>query len=270
MDDVRDYGAAIGGPLFKDRLWGWGGYGKTDITVLTLTGTPDQTILDDRSLKLTGQATQNLRGSYTYFRGDKLKYGRDASPTRPPETTHDQSGPTTMNKGELNFVASDSLFLTARGAHITSGFQLVPQGGLDTPWYTDDEGVNHGSYQQSIFDRPQRALSGDGSWFRGRHEVKFGAGYRTAEAHTLSVIPGYGGTAGIHTTHDNYPNMIADVWVPTNSSTNANYTFAFLGDTLSWDRLTVNAGVRWDRQAAGVMSSTQAGFGPFSSVLPDL
>jgi hypothetical protein len=100
--------------------------------------------------------------------------------------------------------------------------------------------------------------------------VIFGAGYRNADAFVEAVIPGYGGNAGIHTTHDGYPNMIADIWVPTASATNVNVTHAFIGDTMTWNRLTLNAGLRWDRQSAGVLSTTQAGFGPFSSLLPDL
>ncbi|MDQ3170773.1 MAG: carboxypeptidase regulatory-like domain-containing protein [Acidobacteriota bacterium] len=270
IKEYTDYGGELGGPIWKDRVWGWGAYGKTDVTTLTLANTPDQTILDNRSLKLTAQASQNIRASYTYFRGDKLKYGRDASVTRPPETTFNQTGPTVMNKGEMNFVIGNNLFLTGRGAHVQGGFGLYPQGGLDTPWYTDDAGINRGSYQQSVFDRPQWNVSADGNVFRGRHEIKFGAGYREAESGTESIIPGYGGTAGIHSTHDGYPRMIADVWVPTSNRMKGTYTNAYIGDTITWDRLTVNAGVRWDRQAAGTMESTQTGFAAFSSLLPDL
>ncbi|MDQ3070640.1 MAG: carboxypeptidase regulatory-like domain-containing protein [Acidobacteriota bacterium] len=270
IKEYMDYGAELGGPIFRDRLWAWGAYGKTDVTTITLANTPDQTILDNRSMKLTGQASQNIRGSYTFFRGDKLKYGRDASVSRPPETTWDQSGPTTMNKGEVNVVLSDNVFLTGRGAHVSGGFVLTPQGGLDTPWYTDDAGINRGSYAEFAFDRPQVALSADGNYFRGRHEVKFGGGYRKAESGSAGTIPGYGGTAGIHSTHDGYPTMIADIWVPASNRTQADYTHAFIGDTISWDRLTLNVGVRWDRQAAGTLESTQKGFAAFSTLLPDV
>ena len=270
MDEYTDYGAELGGPILRDRLWAWGAYGKTDVTVLTILGAPDQTILDNRSFKATGQATQNIRGSYTYFRGDKLKYGRNASSTRPDETTWNQTGPTGVNKGELNLVLGNNLFLTGRGAHVAGGFGLYPRGGLETAWYTDDDGVNHGSFQQAVYDRPQWTVSADGNYFRGRHEVKFGVGFRSTESGTESVIPGYGGNSGIHTSHNGYPLMDADVWVPSSSRTNSDYLFAFLGDTITWDRLTLNVGVRWDRQAAGVMSTTQAGFPAFSSLLPDL
>ena len=270
MDEYMDYGAEAGGPILKDRLWAWGAYGKTDVTVLTILGAPDQTILDNRSLKITGQATQNIRGSYTFFRGDKLKYGRDASATRPDETTYNQTGPTSLHKGEANFVVGNNLFITGRGAYVGGGFGLYPRGGLSTGWYTDDAGIHHGSYWQYVTDRPQKNFSADGNFFRGRHEVKFGFGYRTVDTVSSYIIPNGPNVNGIHTIFDGYPNLIADVWVGYNAGTTANYTNAYLGDTITWDRLTLNVGVRWDRQSAGTLSSTQLGFPGFESLLPDL
>ena len=271
IKEYMDYGGEVGGPIFKDRLWAWGAYGKTDVTTLTLLSTPDQTILDNRSLKLTGQATQNLRASYTFFRGDKLKYGRNASTVRPPEATWNQTGPTTMHKGEANLVVGNNLFFTGRGAKVSGGFMLTPQGGLDTAWYTDDTGVNRGSFYHYETVRPQWNASADGNYFTGRHEVKFGFGWRRADVDSSTIIPGYDGPNGIHTTHDGYPNMIADVWVGNDTtSTTARYMNAYIGDTLSWDRLTLNAGVRWDRQASSVNGASQQGSSIFPQYLPDL
>src|SRR5690606_25595048 len=116
--------------------------------------------------------------------------GRDASVARPPATTWNQTGPTGMNKGEVNLVLGNNLFVTGRGAHVSGGFGLYPQGGLETPWYIDDGGINRGSYQQAVYDRPQYAFSADGNLFRGRHEVKFGAGYRKSDSGTQISIPG--------------------------------------------------------------------------------
>ena len=270
IDEYTDYGGELGGPVWRDRIWAWGAYGKTDVTVLTLNGAPDQTILDNRSFKATGQATQNIRGSYTYFRGDKLKYGRNAGPKNPPETTYNQSGPSPLHKGEVNLVLSDNIFLTARGATVAGGFQLEPQGGYDVKWYVDDDGVNHGSANGSYNDRPQKAVSGDGSYFRGRHEIKFGAGWRAVEGNVRGEIPGWDGVNGIVSVHDGYPNMLGDVWVPSASGTEATYLHGFLGDTITFDRLTVNIGVRWDRQSAGVSAGTQQGFSLFPDILPDI
>ena len=76
---------------------------------------------------------------------------------------------------------------------------------------------------------------------------------------------------GIITYHDGYPNMIARVaaW---NQVTGANgtYTSGFLSDTVSFDRLTLNLGVRWDRQAGSVLSYSQAGHSAMPDLLPDL
>ncbi|MEX2661435.1 MAG: carboxypeptidase regulatory-like domain-containing protein [Vicinamibacterales bacterium] len=270
----KDYGFELGGPIWKDRLWAWGAYGKTDVTLLTLQNTPDQTILDNRSFKATGQLTDAIRGGFTFFRGDKLKYGRGAGATRPPETTWNQSGPTELYKGEANFVLGNNLFVTARGAKVNGGFALTPQGGLSTPYYIDDGGSVRGSYVHYETVRPQKNFSGDANFFRGRHEVKFGFGWRQADVHSSSLIPGTTGTPGINgiaTYHDGYPNMIAEVgvWNDTDDGT-GKWTNFYVGDTISWDRLTMNVGLRWDRQTSSVNENTQTGNPILASLLPNL
>jgi len=270
----KDYGFELGGPLWKDRLWAWGAYGKTDVTLLTLQNTPDQTILDNRSFKATAQLSSAIRGGFTFFRGDKLKYGRGAGATRPPETTWNQSGPTELYKGEANFVIGNNLFLTARGAKVNGGFALTPQGGLSIPYYIDDAGSVRGSYVHYETVRPQKNFSGDGNFFRGRHEIKFGFGWRQADVHSSSLIPGTVGTPGINgivTYHNGYPNMIAEVgvWNDTDDATGKWLNF-YVGDTITWDRLTLNVGLRYDSQTSSVNANTQTGNPILASLLPDL
>src|SRR5215471_953603 len=95
-----DVGGEFGGPLVKGRLWGWGAVGKTHVDLLTLNGAHDRTELQNGSLKITGQLAPAIRGNFTYFRGDKQKFGRGAAPNRAPETTYNQAGPTDLYKGE--------------------------------------------------------------------------------------------------------------------------------------------------------------------------
>jgi hypothetical protein len=104
---------------------GHGAIGKTDM-LLTL-ATTDQTILKNAAFKASGQVTDDFRASYTFFRGDKNKFGRGADPTRPDETTWNQEGPTTVNKLEANFVAASNLFLTGRWSYTPSEFSLTPR-----------------------------------------------------------------------------------------------------------------------------------------------
>ena len=268
MDEYTDYGFEVGGPIVKDRLWGWGAYGKTDVTVLTLAGAPDQTILENISFKSTGQVTQDLRATFSYFRGDKVKFGRSAGATRPPETTVNQKGPAPVYRVEGNYVLANNLFLSGRYGHVGGGFSLTPQGGLETPRYVDDGGINRGSFQHYETVRPQHTVSGEGSYFRGRHEIKFGFGWRRADTDSSSLVAG---ANDIITYHDGYPNMIAEVTAWNHvTSTRGVYTNAYIGDTMTWDRLTLNLGVRWDRQAGSVKAGSQLGNPVFPDLLPDL
>ena len=270
INRYKDWGGEFGGPILKDRLWAWGAYGKTDVTVLTLAGSPDRTILKNTSFKATGQLSDAIRGSFTFFRGDKQKFGRGAGGTRPPETTWNQSGPTSVYKGEGNFVAGSNLFLTARYAYVSGGFQLTPQGGFDTPIFNDDSGIWHGSYYHYETVRPQWQVSGDGNMFKGKHELKFGFGWRRADVDSTSIVPGPPGAALV-TSHFGYPLMTANVLVWNDyTSARGEYTNAYFGDTLTWDRLTVNLGLRWDRQAGSVKGISQKGNSLLPSLLPDL
>ena len=80
--------------------------------------------------KTTAELTKNFRGSFTYFKGNKLKFGRGASATHPDETTWDQKGPTSVYKAEGDITLSNSTFIAARYARTTGGFSLTPRGGL--------------------------------------------------------------------------------------------------------------------------------------------
>ena len=267
IKEYKDYGFELGGPLWKDRAWAWGAYGKTDVTLLTLANTPDQTILENLSFKGTGQLSKAVRGTFTFFRGDKVKIGRGASATRPPETTWNQKGPTSLYKGEGNFVVGSNLFLTARYAYVDGGFSLTPQGGIDKQWSIDDAGSWRGSAPYYASVRPQWNAGADGNVFRGRHEIKFGFGWRRADVDSVSIVPGN----GIVTYHSGYPSMIAEVTAWNDYlSTKAIYTEAYLGDTITWDRLTLNLGLRWGRARASVNALAQQGNAILPVFLPDI
>jgi hypothetical protein len=251
-DFYKDYGFDLGGPVLKDKLWAWGSIGRTNPRNLTLNGNPDETILKNYALKVDGQANASTRGNFTYFMGDKLKFGRNAGPTRPPETSWDQTGPTKYYKGEGNFVVGSNLFAAARYAHISGGFSLTPEGGLDKDFYKDDAGVWHNSYYFYSTDRPQNYAAGDASYFTGKHEVKFGFSWRKTPVDSLSQVTG----RKIITIHVGYPDMIAQAQQDYTASTSGRYMNLFATDTISLNRLTIIAGLRFDRQTSSVSAST--------------
>ena len=280
-----DTGFELGGPIFKDKLWAWGAYGRTEPNnrIYSYTGAaakafPDSTdgcpstqlgtfttypalqyavsahdctILKNSSLKVNGDINSATRASFTYFRGDKQKFGRNASATHPDETTWNQKGPTTMYKGEVNRTLSNNLFLTGRYAYITGGFSLTPRGASDVTAFQDDNGVWHGNYHSYSTDRPQQTAQLEGTSFKGMHELKFGFGWRKANVSSESSWPG-----GMYAIADGYPNATAIVVRPYRYIGNGVYWNGYVGDTITKDRYTFNLGVRWDRQASSIEATS--------------
>jgi hypothetical protein len=265
----EDYGFEVGGPLVKDHLWAWGAVGKTDVRILTIKQTPDRTILKNYSFKAQGQATPSVRGSFTYYTGRKEKFGRGASATRPPETTYDQGtlGPGFF-KGEGNFVARNNLFLTARVSHYPWGFFLTPEGGLNANVYYDDGGVWHGSIDDYRSERPMNTVAGDGSYFLGKHELKFGFSWRKTEVHSTDAWPGN----KVQSYWNGYPNIIAQATADSVTDASARYIDGFISDTITLNRLTANIGIRFDRQNDSVLQMTSAAVttGNFAKYLPQI
>lgn len=262
INQYKDYGGELGGPILKDKLWAWGADGKTHIDLLTLNGLHDKTDLHDTSLKITGQTSPSLRENFTFFRGNKVKLGRGASAFTTPETVYNQSGPTDVYKGGVNIVLGNNVFVAANYAHVHGGFQLAGAGGTQAQEYVDDAGVSHGSVDTYTTKRPQDEFKADGSYFKGHHELKFGYSWKRAAVSSTDVYPGN----GVVTYWNGYPLMIAQVHRPGASDAVGLYQDGYFGDTMTMNRLTVNAGVRYDRQT----SSLSAESVPASPVLPNL
>ena len=278
----RDYGVEGGGPAIKDKLFVWGAYGKTNpqMDIFSFNANPrsigvqgndnckgfgfydapgnayvltarDCTTLENYSAKASYNFDTNTRASFTYFRGNKSKAGRGAANDRPAETTYNQTGPTDLYKGEVNYTLNNATFLTARYAYTGGGFSLTPVGGLNARGYQDDEGINHGTYFFYNTDRPQNNFQIEGNHFRGAHELKFGFGYRKATVTSQSGFPG-----GIRTFFNTYPDLNVTLirnWAFAGSGV---YWSAFGGDQISLGRLTVNLGLRWDRQIANITEAS--------------
>jgi hypothetical protein len=264
MHQYKDYGFELGGPLVKNRLWAWGAVGKTHVDLITLTGGHDRTELQDSSFKVTGQVRPGVRTNFTYFRGNKEKFGRGASATHPPDSTYDQKGPTPLYKGEANFVLGNNFFLSAKGARTNGGFSLTAEGGADKNWIVNDGGIFESTVDTYVTKRPQTNVSLDGNTFRGHHELKFGFGWRKAEVQSTDAYPG----SGILSYHIGYPDIFAIVKRDWAAKSDTAYSSAYLGDTWTSDRLTANLGLRWDRQAGSLGAASVPASKALPSILP--
>ena len=211
VSKIADSGLELGGFIVKDKLWIWGAYAKPKIDLLTIADRFDKTTLEDKNVKLNWQVTQGNALTGFYWDSNKVKLGRNASPTRPQETTWDQShfgSSPTAYKAEDTHIFSSNFYLTGLYSKVGGGFQLVPEGG-DVPWYQDATGTFHNSVTLIQIQRPQEQLKLDASSFFNTgslgHELKFGAGHRTADQTSLTHTEGgyfsqdlslFGGTQG--------------------------------------------------------------------------
>jgi hypothetical protein len=265
LTKYADYGGELGGPIVRDKWWAWGSYGRTDVDVQTLDGFPDKTTLEDIGAKTQYAFTSAWRGNFTFFSGNKKKDGRGAGPFNPPETTHIQDGPSKMYKGEMSGTIGNTLFATFRGAHVNGPFTLTPKGGLDHGQvFIDADGVYHNSNVFSGNDRPQIVFNGDANWFRGRHELRFGA---SARHYTDDQITRYAGDF-LDVQLDPDGTTLAIPIRPYHQVNHAFYTSLYVGDTLSMDRLTLNGSVRFDRATSSTDAITVDAHPTVPSVLP--
>ena len=278
---IQDYGVEAGGALWKDRAWLWGSYGRKEIPLTKLGGATDTTYLDDYAGKLNLQPIASNSATVFYFRGGKSKLGRSAGVTRPQETSVDQTGPTTIWKGEDSQVFSSNLFANASYDYTAGGFSLSPEGGPLTPTtnvYQDPAGVYHRSYQYNVFDRPQHQVNANGTGFFSTgalgHEIKAGFGYRNAPISSAIFWPGNGivGREAITVRAGVCPAgcAVADVFRPVNIGFEYKYYDGFLGDTITAGNLTINAAVRYDYQYGNNTASAIPGNPEFPNLVPGL
>lgn len=268
IEDITQYGVEVGGFVWKDRVWIWGSYDENDINQSVFGGGIDNTMLENTAYKLNAQITSSNSFVYTWNEGDKIKNGRGAGPSRPPETTWDQSGPSPLTKVEDTHVFNSSFFLTGSWSEMKGGFSLEPQGGRDVESWADAAGVFHGSYYFLENQRPTERYKLDGSSFfttgNLSHELKFGYSYRTAEESSLWGAPGNGlvtdGSDGPGT------EVTALAWRNSSTAVETETTSFWAQDTFTTDRLTVNVGFRYDAQEGANSPSTA----PASGFAPDL
>ena len=217
-------------------------------------------------MKTSAQFSPKWRGSFTFFSGNKQKDGRGAGPFNPPETTFIQNGPSKLYKGEVNYVASNSLYLTARFAHVNGPFSLTPKGGLDKQVFVDADGVYHNTNQFLDTNRPQKTLIVDGSWFRGRHELKFGGSFRRVDDQTFDGLRQR--LARLRAGCRHRPH--ARGAVPQLRSEHARATTArcTAATRSRSNRLTINAALRLDRATDSVLGANVPAHPDLPRVLP--
>ncbi len=251
IDHIQDYGVEAGGPIWADKAWLWGSYGRDQIDLVKLSSAaPDQTTLENWAGKFNIQPVESNSATAFYFRGDKIKLGRTAVSNRGQGTAWNQSGPTVIWKADDSQVFGPNLVLNASYSYVRGGFHLAPQAGLGPNMVQDANEVWQGTFYDFATYRPQHQATANASYFFNTgsigHELKFGFGYRHIIGGSTTTWPGnqdinylnYNGSG------QSYVNIRRNLAV----NETMTYYDAYIGDTLTANNLTVNVGIRYDDQ----------------------
>ena len=254
-----DYGFDLGGPLFQNRAWFYGSYSRQDVGLYRrTTNAIDRTRIDNPNVKVNWQATPKDMVSFLFFNGYKIKDHRKpglATFEAPEATFHqgnqysDSSPLHGLYKIADDRVLGTNAFLSAKYAYFNTGVALTPEGGFGAQaGVNNTTSTTYGGVQRQLSSRPQHTATADAhsffNRFGGSHDVKYGAGFRTTDVITENMWPGNGIRAITQTVTD----LRAQVFREGRGGNRATYVHAYAGDTMSRGRVTLNAGVRVDRQ----------------------
>jgi hypothetical protein len=281
-NQISDYGYDIGGPIWRDHAWFYNSYSVQDVRLVRRAGSfIDRTQLKNPDLKLNWQASKKDMVSFLYFDGFKIKDGRSPGISgilfdAPTATYHQDNAYSDSPLHGLWKIADDrtfgsNMFLSAKVAYFNTGFILAPEGGLDAQAgrsFTTSQ--SFGSINQTTNIRPQHVYNADvNSFLTGMgwsHDLKYGVGFRTAEAYSGNVYPG-----NMILAIENSPtDLRAQVYRQAAGSNKAYYTDFYVGDTIAKGPITIDAGLRYDQQWGKALPSTTLANAAFPQVVPGL
>jgi hypothetical protein len=152
IQDIKDYGFDVGGPIVKSKLWYWGSYGTQDIKVGVVgfyENTPecrpggqplnsrtaptdllrsclstDLTTLNNYNWKLSYVPIANNRLSFQNTWAEKVRNARDAGDLRPIETTVRQKA-VSSDFGTFGWLTGPSPFWKVADQHVINDKWLV-------------------------------------------------------------------------------------------------------------------------------------------------
>ncbi len=300
INEVEELGLEIGGPIWRDRLWFWGAYGEQNIDILSATLLAgarfrDKTLLENHNVKINAQpfASNSLTVVDQY--GAKIKLGRNVGVTRLPETAWNQNSRFKKGTGSLTDpslwkiedtqIIGRNLYLTGLYSQVQGGFQLIADNGKgcasfecglnSLPAYNDQatDGAWHRTYLSYESIRPQKQFRLDGSTFFNTgtlsHELKFGWGYRKQSVTSATGWPGghyiYNYGAGYNPDVPTATGFVGLMRIPSFTYQNRTNDI-YVGDTMLFGNLTVQAGLRYDVQKG----QTGQGVGVANPVIPDI
>ena len=277
IDRIYMYGANFGGPIIRDHAWFYGSWGVQDIHNRNIGGDPDATWLVSGYGKLNFQFGSSTRLELFLEYDNKLKWGRfwEEPGVSTADLRWNQDGPGYIYKGELEQMFGD-LYLNAKLIVLDMSFYLHPyesSWGLPkiTSYYPtyfvsgglDDYGTSRANTNLVVTGNyfVEEVLGGD-------HEIKFGVDYIVS---TVTSYDYYSGNIWLyHYGPDDFfrsgQYYEGDVRRDVNLSYWMRRYSIFAQDTMTFGRLSINLGLRYDNETSKVKDQAV----PACPFLPDL
>lgn len=277
---ISDYGFDLGGPLLANRAWFYGSYSVQDVRLVRRAGSViDTTSLENSMLKVNWRAGRNDMINFLFFNGSKIKENRAPGLVQfdaPTATFHQDNWYSDFPLHGLWKIGDDrvigsSTFLSAQYAYYNTGTALTPMGGMDLQaGRSVPDSRSYGSFQRQVSARPQHTVNADVSWFvrllGASHAVRYGAGYRKVDVYTENLWPG-NGILGLEQSRTDFR---AQVYRQGNGGNRVKYLDLYVGDSIALNRMTIDLGVRYDRQWGSALASETAANPAFPDVVPGL
>lgn len=208
INSIFDYGINVGGPLLKNKIWGWAAFGKQDLERATPTVLEYNTYLTNAEAKLNFQLLPGNRGEIYFSRAIKTSTGRSSTPSFP--SGYDQrdiGNPTFIIQDEQ--MIGDRAALSARFGFSNGGFALYPGNDPDVNgvyWYDVENGAILNTNKWFNSSRPHsygvlqlQAFGGDLFGTGLSHELKIGLEVNNS---SRTYIGGYPGNFAVKTNYN--------------------------------------------------------------------
>lgn len=276
INNIKDYGFNVGGPVVKDKAWLWGSYGVQDINTLAVTGTLVKPLITDYTGKLNLQIIPSNRFEAMYIAGAKQFLGRSASQTFPEGLDQDSpyhfGSPIFKIQDEQMF--GNNLLVSLKYAYMDSAFSMIPHSDPEMNKLVHNNATTGVWYDNWYYvtTRPMNDYNLNAQYYNDKlfgvsHEIKLGVEYSTRRVTTDSSTPGNvyeyynlnwtdidpaGAGAPQYTPGMTYWALASQY----NLDYGVKQMTAFLQDTISTGRLNILVGLRYDHQAPSINAST--------------
>ena len=268
ISNYYDTAINVGGPIKRDKVWWHFTYREQENQVAQPNFLFDSTFntkLWNPVVKGTYQANQNHK-LIGYF-----QWGQKNQPLRLPQATYTYSDPgqtfaqdsgSWVYKAEWNGTISDKLYIEARYGDFGYYFPLIANSDFDYFWRDTGRAVLEGSHQRWQLDRDRKQTTAAGTYFldtgRGSHTLKFGGellleqsweGYQQQWGGNMDLIYNNGSSRevvfGPPTASCEVGSLSAHDCLTSRAA--LDQLGLFVNDTWAAGRLTLNAGLRYDK-----------------------